>query len=181
MTEQSTSTDSLIENIGRKVAWCRECETAEFTREETITNDKGKVIRVCEYCGERLGTRSADRAHKYVERPVLQADLNAPRSSVTRLFTSPWGRVKAHVSVHSYFAPFVELNGVDSPALKRLVDEEFGIDSIMNAMAALGVADEMREQVRYSVLVTSFHRIVKDVHLNPEAVPELNLDLVEAA
>lgn len=176
-TEQST--DSLIENIGRKVPWCRECATADFTKEETTVDDRGKTVRICEYCSDTLTTRAESRINVAVDRPVLFSDINAPRSSVTRLFTSPWGKVRAHISVHSYFAPFVELNGVPCLAIKRVIDEEFSKESI-DKLSELGPYLPGTNMWPVSTFLITLQGIIERVHLDAHAVPELDLDLVLA-
>jgi hypothetical protein len=170
--------DSLIENISRKVLYCSGCETAEFENEHIpeIKGENGKDYKHCPWCGERLTMRSQDRIHSSGDGKVLAPDISAPRDSVTRLFTSPWGKVKAHISVHSYFAPFIELNGVNSPAIKRLIDEEFSTESIAESSKELPPSDVWQ----YLGFVDHLKQIVAAIHRDPNAIPELDYDKVQA-
>lgn len=124
MSEQYMDYDDLVGSIGRKVPYCSGCETAEFDELHPIvqTKDaKGKDINHCPYCGDKLGMRREDRVKNQFKedlgpdglaRKLLRPVAEAPRDTVSRLFTSPYGKVEIHVSVKSYFAPYVTVNGV---------------------------------------------------------------------
>jgi uncharacterized protein YbaR (Trm112 family) len=189
---KAKDTDVLIESIGRKVLYCKN-DNLVVTEEDAIIlphEETGRDALCCPQCTGRLKLRSEDRINwenvvQYdpvdkMPMKLIRPSVDAPRDSVTRWFTSPWGRVKAHISVHSYFAPFVELNGVPCPAIKRLIDEEFNIDAINKSCDELGPYQTGVEGWRLSAFLLVLQETVYRLHLDPNAVPELDVDLVAA-
>jgi hypothetical protein len=169
--------DDLVKNIDGKVPWCVGCQTADFDGHiEVIKGENGKDHRVCPYCGERLGMKTESRINTAIDRPVLFVDLESPRDSVTRLFTSPWGKVRAHISVHSYFAPFVELNGLPCAAIKRVIDEEFSKESI-DLLSELGPCAPGSNIFPVSTFLMNLQSIIECAHLDPAAVPEIDYEV----
>lgn len=164
-----------LENTGNKVLYCTECQTAVFSQVQEIINERGKVIKLCQYCGDALGMRSADRAGSFTEGKVL-GDTDSIRTYAIRSFTSPYGRLRLYLSTNSYFAPFVELDGVKSPAIKRLIDEEFSNESIINVLNVLPQCDD----VTFSVFVVRLQDIIKEAHTNPHTAIEVDFDAVAA-
>jgi hypothetical protein len=169
---KDTDTD-LVSNIGRKVLYCGGCTTADFEGYAPleVKDDKGKTFKACPHCGEKLFLRSEDRIHNTGEGKVLFVAFTAPRSTVIRLFSSPWGRVRLYISVNSFFAPFVDLNDRPSPAIKRLIDEEFSEEAMLKSFEQLGGA--VHDFVTFTDRLTA---IIRTVHRNPNAATELDLD-----
>lgn len=169
-----------------KVPYCQDCKE-QLTPEElvTTTNENKKTIQVCPYCGERvhLVHPSRIKADNFVEgerKHAAQEDPGSPRDSVTRTFLSPWGTVKAHISVRSFFAPFVQLNGKSCPAIKRMIDEEFSKESIEQAYAVL-YTKKTAVNIWQNTLSDFAHKLrhlVESIHLDPQAAESAEVDLV---
>ena len=193
------SEEDLISSIGRKVLYCSGCETADFEHQTLpeIPNEKGKLFKHCPYCGDKLNMRREDRIKEHREVKVLLIDRNAPRDSVTRLMDSPWGRIKVHVSTHSFFAPFVtkadpvEIKYWDSgtaskepktdivypemPAIKRIIDEEFSDEAIQKSLTELGPYTPGTEPWPVTAFLGNLWNMVTGIHRDPNAVPSLDL------
>lgn len=183
--ENILSDQHLISSIGKKVLYCNACLTADFGGEEINATDDGhgKAVKLCPYCADPLIMRSEDRIKNLLQSPESEtAWINkhsqelsgVPHSTVTRYFNTPYGRVKMHISVHSWFAPVVTLNDVLSPAIKLLVDEQLSEEAMRKAWGLLGL-----RLFDFATTCNIISSVVDSVHNDPNAVEALDFDLAQ--
>jgi hypothetical protein len=84
--------------------------------------------------------------------------------------------VKLHLSVHSFFAPFVDLNGRPCPAIKRLIDEEFS----PVAMAKTANELEVKDIYQFTRFVNFLKKLIEQIHLDPKAPSHVDIDQGQA-
>jgi hypothetical protein len=142
------------------VLYCLTCETSDFQgrtptkRTESTYNQQTEKsyyrdYSICPLCDEHLverrtgfkGGRKSDTEEPSVRKHQYKEDSRRPNTdSVVREWVSSLGKVRIHLSRHSYFAPMVFLAGKESPAIKRLVDE---------ALSSANLADYFMPKLDY--------------------------------
>lgn len=191
----------LVSNIDRKVLYCYN-DDAVIPDEEALDlahEVTGKISKCCPHCAERLRRVREDRLPSPATTGVVLANQSRAYSdSVTRIFNSPWGRIKAHISSQSFFAPFVlkadkesreyfdpndpkvpfkeEKWNASVPAVKRLIDEGFSDEVYFKTLEELSPEASLQE---YSGFFANLRQIVHLIHTDSN--PPLELDLTAAA
>jgi hypothetical protein len=172
------SEQDLIQNIENKIATCVDCrmilsddaiESYEVTLRgrDKSGNPKVKTKLKCGYCGGGIKMRTEDRAHSIHYKTTTQGAMGSPdrpySDSVTRIMDSPWGPIRMQISARSFFAPFVTVNGKHSAPIKRLIDDEFGDDAVIEARGLMPGIDAGG----YWTFVHKLKAVVAAIHRDP--------------